>query len=377
MICAACASATGQTRAGANGTGDDVDYAVSAHEAVDLFVLDTQHIWLLAADHGVGKQSLFKTSDGGASWKYSTAPKDFKQLYFLNAMEGWALQYSVSNTKPASISYRLLRTKDGGNTWRHISPQPFVSGPADGTPILVGFAFADDQHGWFVGGAPDNIAWVLQTSNGGKTFERLEKPSTFFLACLGVVARGREVWIYGEGGLLHSRDLGSTWSGMVPGEFTDSKELVTFSSGVVLKDGSGWLVGSSPQAEAVVLGTKNFGQNWQVYLRLENPRRFDLITSWDRDHACAVASPNWLFCTADGGSTWRKRQRLPAPLGDQANFFQQVIILKSGKGWAVRGGGFLYKTDDGGQNWKGIDPIRQLAYNGLANRGRPVGITGR
>jgi photosystem II stability/assembly factor-like uncharacterized protein len=349
-----CSSTDAQTRIPTYDTGDDIAYPISTHQVEDLLFWETKHGWIVVTDHALNQDHLFRTSDGGATWKNTALPPGIKKLFFLNATNGWALQYSFTAGEPATITYHLLRTRDGGDTWRQISSRPFLSGSSDSTPALVDFAFSDSKHGWMVGGAPFNAAWVLQTSTGGKSFQRLDLPSAFFQACFGVVAREREVWIYGEGGFLHSQDLGKTWSGLKLGAFIDNKDLGTFSSGVVARDGNGWLAGMSSEAEAVVLRTKNFGQDWQVKLRTENPRRFDLISSWDRDHACAAAAP-WLFCTADSGATWSKRTTWPETDNDRANFLERLVILPSGKGWAVRGGGYLYETTDGGNTWHELD----------------------
>jgi photosystem II stability/assembly factor-like uncharacterized protein len=354
-----CLPTSGQTRATGSDHGPDIaTYPTSAHQVDDLFFLDPKHGWIMVTDHILNQDHLFRTVDGGVTWKNTVLPLRVGRLFFLNAATGWALQYSFTAGEPAILTYHLLGTKDGGKNWRQISSRPFLSGSSDNTPVLVDFAFSDEKHGWVVGGAPYNVGWVLQTSTGGKSFEKLAQISAFFQACFGVVASVREVWIYGEGGFLHSQDSGKTWSPISLGEFTGNRELVTFRSGVLARDGSGWLAGNLTQA--IVIGTKNFGQDWQVRLRSDNPRQFDLISSWDWDHACAAAAP-LLFCTADGGATWNKRATWPETEHDRANLLERLVILPSGKGWAVRGGGYLYQTDDGGQSWYETDPMKQLA----------------
>jgi photosystem II stability/assembly factor-like uncharacterized protein len=354
-----CIPLNGQTLRPAYDRGDDIEFPISTHQVEDLFFLDMKNGWVVVVDHILNQDRLFRTSDGGASWKESAIPHGIKKLFFLNATNGWALQLSPSSAVSGTITYHLLKTQDGGKHWKQISSHPVVSGSSDTTPVLVDVAFSDSKHGWVVGGAPHNVGWVLQTSTGGKGFHKVDQPSAFFEGCFGVIARGQEVWIYGAGGFLRSPDSGTNWSPISLEYFAASKSLVTLSSGLLAREGYGWLVGISSQA--VVLGTKDFGQKWQVQLRKEDPRRFDLISSWDEKHACAAAAPNELFCTADGGETWSALETWPKAGSERANFFERLVILASGAGWTVRGGGYLYQTSDGGRSWGEIDPMKMFA----------------
>jgi photosystem II stability/assembly factor-like uncharacterized protein len=68
-----------------------------------------------------------------------------------------------------------------------------------------------------------------------------------------------------------------------------------------------------------------------------------------------------LFCTEDGGLTWKSADVLPPrSKEDQAEFFKSLIILKSKKGWALRGGGYLYETTDGGKSWHDLDILNEM-----------------
>ena len=281
-------------------------------------------------------------------------PEAIVKIFFLDQSHGWALQRVSSDTKVSTSSYYMLATKDGGNSWTRRS-KPLITASQKDEPALVDLAFSDRHRGWIVGGSPYNVALALQTVDEGKTVQKAAEPSAFFAACFGVLANENHVWIYGEGGLLQSADFGHTWSGLSQKEFAD-KGAVTFSAGLMNQNASVWLAGTSSLV-AVVLHSRNSGQDWSVSLRQPEVSGFDLLTSLGRDHVCTVANPSRLFCTADDGQTWSKYPALPAPADHQADFFQRIIILPSGRGWLVRGGGYLYSTADGGKTWHELDPL--------------------
>ncbi len=362
LVCLSLACASGKCQNPTTfDTGDDISYQISDHQVRDLIFLDFEHGWIVVTDHTLNRDYLFRTSDGGATWERKTAPNGVQKLFFLNATSGWALQSVGAAGSLASVSYRLLRTEDGGSTWTEVSSHLLTSGSNDQAPFLTGLAFSDSEHGWIVGGAPYNVGIVLETVDGGRTIRKLEQPSAFFHACVGVIARNHEVWLYGVGGFLRSDDSGKTWSDMPLVEFDDNKDLDAFPSAVLANDGNGWLIGSSLQS--VVLSTKNFGKDWQVRRRAEILSGFEVVSSWDEGHACAGAAPNWLFCTADGGVTWNKHLTWPDKPEDNGNFFERLVMLPSGHGLAVRGGGYLYETTNHGKSWSHADPISHSSTN--------------
>jgi photosystem II stability/assembly factor-like uncharacterized protein len=84
---------------------------------------------------------------------------------------------------------------------------------------------------------------------------------------------------------------------------------------------------------------------------------FSSVWFWDDNHGCAVGYPTFMACTQDGGAKWVTRNVLPTAKGNQSEFFSKLVLLKSGRGWLLRAGGFLYSTVDGGQTWHAFAPL--------------------
>jgi photosystem II stability/assembly factor-like uncharacterized protein len=82
---------------------------------IDIFCLDEHIGWAVGASGDDGL--VLKTTDGGASWEATRvhySPLYFKQVFFLDALRGFALGSIKTGDKYYSA---LWRTQDGGATW--------------------------------------------------------------------------------------------------------------------------------------------------------------------------------------------------------------------------------------------------------------------
>jgi photosystem II stability/assembly factor-like uncharacterized protein len=111
---------------------------------------------------------LLKTTDRGRSWKvvYKNSHKDifFDSMVFRDKDHGFAL------ADPLAGCFQLLETKDGGDTWKHISCDrmpPALEGEAcfaaSNTNLL-----AAGKEVWFVTGGKETR--LFRSADGGKTF---------------------------------------------------------------------------------------------------------------------------------------------------------------------------------------------------------------
>jgi photosystem II stability/assembly factor-like uncharacterized protein len=342
---------------------DRYGWPKSAHEVSDIFFLDTAYGWIAVHDHDEGSFHLYRTVDGGTTWNQAEAPNAVVRIYFTGSERGWALSREEQNEISKQPVYRLWQTLDGGMTWKRVSTHPLI--PTQGAWIgdIDTFAFDDDLHGWFVGATPNFFGLIIQTGDGGNTVHELKTLDASVKGCAGVVvSKEIGVFIYGYGYLLHSTDGGETWArpleATTMGLAGDKQEI---SAALFKKGGRGWLVGR--ESAATVLETNDSGLHWTRVLQIDGDPTltFSSITSWDDDHACAALESTLLYCTSDGGDTWQKRDVLPPPVGEEASFFPALILLKSGRGWALRAGGYLYQTVDGGQTWREFDPVKGVS----------------
>jgi len=148
--------------------------------------------------------TLLFTDDGGKSWHAMRRPTEdaLRDVYFSDEKKGWLVcdrpVYKLkTNDEPQTY---LLRTIDGGSSWRRVDlsdphariARAFFRGDGHGWTFgeagafyatndgganwvrqtlptsyrLLGGEFLDDDHGWLVGAG----ATILQTSDGGETW---------------------------------------------------------------------------------------------------------------------------------------------------------------------------------------------------------------
>jgi photosystem II stability/assembly factor-like uncharacterized protein len=324
---------------------------VSDHAVSDIFFLDALRGAMIVEDHTAQKSFLFTTRDGGESWTKRDAPNGITRLFFYNADLAWALRREKKS--PSDEFPYLLRTTDGGKNW-HSTPLN-RDGEPESAPLDL--AFVDPQSGWIVGGGDGGSCLVQRTSDGGKTVHPLPSPSTLIDRCKGVLAgRNAEVWIYGAS-ILHSSNKGQSWERAIDLEQMGMhRMLFDISSATFLSSGPGLFVGQDE--DAIILRTDDLGRHWSAALKSEAVGNFSAISFLDDRQGCAVSFyPVLLFCTDDAGLTWKTRGVLPPTSKANADFFAKLLMLKSGRGWAVRGGGDLYETSDGGHTWRSRDPL--------------------
>jgi photosystem II stability/assembly factor-like uncharacterized protein len=345
MVCGAASSGRSQS------TEDTYGPSVSDHAVSDIFFLDAQRGAMIVEDHTSQKSFLFTTRDGGKFWTKRDAPNGITRLFFYNADLAWALRREKRS--PSGESLYLLRTLDGGKNWQ--STPLNRDGDPDSAPLDL--AFVDPQRGWIVGVGDGGSCLVLGTSDGGKTVQALPSPSTLIDRCRGVLAGSNVgVWIYGAS-ILHASEKGQTWERAIDLEQMGMhRMLFDISSATFLSSGRGLFVGRDE--DALILRTDDSGGHWNAALNSEAAGNFSAISFFDDRQGCAVSFyPVLLFCTEDAGLTWKTRGVLPPTSKANADFFVKLVMLKSGRGWAVRGGGDFYETSDGGHTWRSRDPL--------------------
>jgi photosystem II stability/assembly factor-like uncharacterized protein len=113
---------------------------------------------------------------------------------------------------------RVFRTTDGGQTWK-VSATPIPSGPSSG---IFALAFRDDEHGFAVGGDfaapvpnPNNLAL---TKDGGNTWKVAKTVPNEYRSGAHWID-DRSALVVGPTGSDVSFDRGNTWRGFDEGSF--------------------------------------------------------------------------------------------------------------------------------------------------------------
>ncbi|MGW5862777.1 WD40/YVTN/BNR-like repeat-containing protein [Streptomyces sp. NPDC055239] len=260
------------------------------------------------------KGTVLRTSDGGGSWR-NVSPPGAAELEFrdIEAFDGRRAVVLAIGEGEAS---RVFRTTDGGATWtesfRNTDPKAFYDC----------MTFFDRSHGLAMSDPVDGKYRILSTADGGRSWKVLpskgmpaaqEGESGFAASGQCLVSSGsRDVWLATGGAararILHSADRGRTWTATdAPIPAGDPARGVF---GLAFRDRThGIAVGGdyradqpSPKAAAT---TGDGGRTWTT--ATEPPPAYRSGVAWlpgSRRGALAVG-PTGTDVTSDGGRSWR------------------------------------------------------------------------
>ncbi|MGW0640861.1 MULTISPECIES: WD40/YVTN/BNR-like repeat-containing protein [Streptomyces] len=260
------------------------------------------------------KGTVLRTSDGGRTWR-DVSPQGAAELE-LRDIEAFDGRRAVALAIGEGEASRVLRTEDGGATWtesfRNTDPRAFFNC----------LTFFDSRHGLAAGDPVDGKFRVLSTADGGRSWRVL--PDAGMPAALpgeaGFAASGqclvssgaKDVWLTTGGAetarVLHSRDRGLTWTASASTLPAGDPARGVFA--VAFRDRAhGIAVGgdyrpdqASPKAAAV---TGDGGRSWRA--SATPPPAYRSGVTWlpySRNAALAVG-PTGTDLTLDGGRTWR------------------------------------------------------------------------
>ena len=245
---------------------------------------------------------VLRTTDG-QTWKAVGLPGRGHPMAveFIDLQKGWIVA-SLSAAEGRGVA--ILRTTDGGRTWRVTRNSSLVS-PAEHHSLF----FLDASHGWVVGWAHDaRLSVVLRTDDGGVRWRQV--PVTDKLVTLTSVAfaDAERGWIYGydnqhvgtPGAAFTTSDGGRTWQPVVA-------DLAPHFGLFRLDSAHLWSLGEYAQ----MLRLSAEGTDWEpVGSSAKAPDLFSFATAsvgwgihYDRGEE-GVAVGWQLLRTADGGSTW-------------------------------------------------------------------------
>ncbi|MEV8019031.1 oxidoreductase [Streptomyces sp. NPDC086554] len=260
------------------------------------------------------KGTVLRTTDGGASWR-DVSPPGAAELEFrdIEAFDGRRAVVLAIGEGEAS---RVFRTADGGATWiesfRNTDPKAFYDC----------MTFFDRRHGLAMSDPVDGKYRILSTRDGGRSWKVLptdgmpaaqEGEAGFAASGQCLVSSGhRDVWLATGGAprarVLHSADRGRTWKATdAPIPAGDPARGVF---GLAFRDRThGIAVGGdyranqpSPKAAAT---TGDGGRTWTP--SAQPPPAYRSGVTWlpgSRTTALAVG-PTGTDVTADGGRNWR------------------------------------------------------------------------
>ena len=240
----------------------------------------------------------------------------------------------------------MLLTDDGGQSWRR------GSGIAGHGPALFDVQFIDERNGWAVG-----TSRIIRTEDGGETWRQLVRSTAENGYLSGNAAHFLDLthgWLAGrDGTLMRSEDGGSSWTPVeLPLQVGEHPTLwdITFSDTL-----HGWTVGE----HGSIFHTQDGGETWtrqengvpivRVIPPGEPPRRREVVPELetepdrlsisavhfiDSQHGCAVGyyadvAESVVMRTRDGGAKWEVEHVQPGEI------LRSVFVLDAEHAWAV------------------------------------------
>ena len=259
-------------------------------DLITVFFTGADHGWI-AGDDGF----LASTTDGGRSWVRFplNTTENINEIYFRNDDNG----YLVAGRK-------MFITRDAGRTWQDIRISRSGEFGA-GRPEFLSIRFSDKKRGYVIGsvlrksGDEEVVvdSLLMRTDDGGDTWRRIIVPTKAELFHLDFSGNSHG-WIVGDGGvILATTDEGLTWNKQTSGTSTPLYN-VDFRD-----DDEGYVVGKS----GTILRTENGGAAWQTVTTdfKDTLMRVDFA---DDKNGWIVGYSGNILRSNDKGRTWTRQE---------------------------------------------------------------------
>jgi photosystem II stability/assembly factor-like uncharacterized protein len=322
-------------------------------------VLDLHHVWV-RVDGQQESVTLCRTHDGGEVWLCDNASglsklvhdeyEFISKIQFVDEWYGWV--WAVGSPGAGSAPLSLFRTKDGGLTWRQLGDDP--SGPALRiSNALYATSFISPQSGWLLTGCFACAGFSLaHTENGGRTWVDVDLPPLpsdggdlendcasadglevlFSSPSSGVFSV--RLWCEVQGIRMHKAFLYSTDDG-----------------------GQTWTVGALPTLDPPDPSPDFYRRNADVYLATADIAWATIRDLYDSAGGGFVTVARW-YRTTDGGTTWAE----VGGIGEKEGYSDllKLDFVDDSTGWALAEAPDestgLFITQDGGLTWTELFP---------------------
>jgi len=266
----------------------------------DICILDTNTLLVAGDIRPDGTYSVYKSHDGGKNWarinSESFLDVNYNGLFALGKEHVWIVGDSGT----------IYRSDDQGDSWIRISvPIEYQS------DIFLRIAAKDVNDFWVVGDkhVSDDYPIMLHTTNGGKTWERLNPVKDLQIEgasgghFLAIKRFGDSIWVAGGLGkfVIRSDDNGEHWSLIKSGGTYDANDifLLSESEAYTAEDNSG------------VFHTSDAGLHWDDY-SFPTGNWYLGIAVLGKKNIWVVGSPagpyhSVIIYSPDGGISWQQQ----------------------------------------------------------------------
>lgn len=286
--------------------------------------------------------TVLRTDDGGATWRklnVTSEALDFRDIDAVNARTAFVL--SIGNG-PAS---RIYKTTDAGATWtmqfKNDDPKAF----------LDAMSFWDENNGIVFGDSIEGQFYILTTHNGGRTWSRvpaaalppaLENEGAFAASGTNIAVFGQtHAWIGTGAGakarVLRTTDRGRSW------QISNTPLAAGASAGIfsiAFRDAKHGVVAGGDyrkEQEAVdnLAVTSDGGATWKLVKGLSGYRSVVTYVPGMKPSALVALGPTGADYSLDDGQTWSP---IAGPGFDTFSF-----VPRKSTGWGAGANGAIGK----------------------------------
>lgn len=316
-----------------------------------LFFTPEIGIAIVQTSDGSNNDNIYRTTDGGVTWNAVKIPLnlDISSISSTDAKTGFLVADSPVNNDDNYISKMvLLKTVDAGATWASIDLPISASSNEGKEPHFV--RFMDNNTGWVIKSNPHSETSrsdLLRTDDGGKTWKKTWSADEtgisrvgFFDKNTGVVLPG--VWYYTPK-IFRTTDGGNSFTQLTEGldlnftvmSFPDAKTGFAANNKGVIK-------------------TVDGGSTWKQSLEATFSY-IDQITFFNKNEGLAIfrdeAGGGTIYKTVDGGEKWTS-----SPLKFDG-YAQKIVCTDLNTMYATiieLDNKYVVKSEDGGKTWKSL-----------------------
>lgn len=288
--------------------------------------MDARNGWAAGA-----RGALLKTTDGGRTWAKASLPTkdDVRDIFFLDLNTGWMVcnRSEVNLKTERDARAYLLKTTDGGRTWERIEITN-----VNANVRLTRIVFSDASNGFALG----ESGTLFRTSDGGATWQRRNASTKQIFIDAAFIAPSH-TWLLGIGGyLMRSSDGAETWREQNITSQIDDVRLRAVSFPDMTH---GWTVGDGGQ----ILHTDNGGKTWQPQIA-PTPNNLTDVHFINAREGFAIGELGTTIHTTDGGQTWRT---IPSGASQRLErmFFTRDATSGQTRAWAIGFGGTIITLD--------------------------------
>jgi photosystem II stability/assembly factor-like uncharacterized protein len=307
-----------------------------------------------------GKGVLYRTNDGGASWlpvEINLPNEAFiTQILFLSKTIGW-LVIQKEATSPLTYHdnyFRLLRTTDGGTTWK--------TQLEDKDSVVKRIRLSEDREAWLIGLKYTSLEplrahdFIMHSSDLGESWKDVSDPLNEVLRGIPIKVEFTDALPDGpggvsillpRGGVFKTQDAGQTWH-QQNGTIDDSSYACSCHLGVIDNHRT-WIGGDKDDSHSVLgMVAIRDPDSWREYIVFGVSFSDILFLSRDRILTCGSTTPKQqgytekrgavISYSSDGATSWSFVYDNP-----KASKVNALAVVDPNHVWAVGEGGLILR----------------------------------